>query len=78
MPSTGQGCLEAVHEVVVAYVSKREEVSATEEELIEFAKEQIAAHKVPEKVFFLPSLPMSAVGKVQRRALKEHYRSAHA
>ena len=65
-------------EVVVAYVAQREEVSATEGELIEFAKEQIAAHKVPEKVFFLPSLPKSAVGKVERRALKEHYRSAHA
>ena len=65
-------------EVVVAYVAKREEVSATEGELIEFAKEQIAAHKVPGKVFFLPTLPKSAVGKVQRRALKEHYRSAHA
>jgi long-chain acyl-CoA synthetase len=65
-------------EVVVAYVARQEGVSATEAELIEFAKEQIAAHKVPEKVFFLPSLPKSAVGKVQRRALKEHYRSAHA
>ncbi len=65
-------------EVVVAYVARKESVSATEAELIEFAKEQIATHKVPEKVFFLPSLPKSAVGKVQRRALKEHYRSAHA
>ena len=65
-------------EAVVAYVARKEGVSATEAELIEFAKEQIAAHKVPEKVFFLPSLPKSAVGKVQRRALKEHYRSAHA
>ena len=65
-------------EVVVAYVARKEGLSATEAELIEFAKEQIATHKVPEKVFFLPSLPKSAVGKVQRRALKEHYRSAHA
>ncbi len=65
-------------EVVVAYVARREGASATEAKLIEFAKEQIAAHKVPEKVFFLPSLPKSAVGKVQRRALKEHYSSAHA
>lgn len=65
-------------EVVVAYVARQEGVSATGAELIEFAKEQIAAHKVPEKVFFLPSLPKSAVGKVQRRALKEHYSSAHA
>ena len=63
-------------EVVVAYVARREGVSATEGELIEFAKKQIATHKVPEKVFFLPSLPKGAVGKVQRRALKEHYRSA--
>jgi len=65
-------------EVVVAYVARQEGVSATEAELIEFVKKQIAVHKVPEKVFFLPSLPKSAVGKVQRRALKEHYRSAHA
>jgi long-chain acyl-CoA synthetase len=65
-------------EVVVAYVARKEGVSATEAELIEFAKEQAAAHKVPEKVVFLPSLPKNAVGKVQRRALKEHYRSAHA
>ena len=65
-------------EVVVAYVARQEGVSATEAELIEFVKKQIAVHKVPEKVVFLPSLPKSAVGKVQRRALKEHYSSAHA
>ncbi len=65
-------------EVVVAYVARNEGESATEAELIEFAKEQIATHKVPEKVFFLPSLPKNPVGKVQRRALKEHYRNAHA
>ena len=65
-------------EVVVAYVARKERVSATEAELIEFVKKQTAAHKVPEKVVFLPSLPKSAVGKVQRRALKEHYSSAHA
>jgi len=49
-------------------VARQQGVSATGAELIEFTKEQIAAHKVPEKVFFLPSLPKSAVGKVQRRA----------
>ncbi len=65
-------------EVVVAYVARKEGVSATEAVLIEFAKEQIATHKAPEKVVFLPSLPKNPVGKVQRRALKEHYRGAHA
>jgi len=40
-------------------VARQEGVSATEAELIEFAKKQIAAHKVPEKVVFLPSLPKS-------------------
>ena len=65
-------------EVVVAYVARKEGVSATEAELIEFAKKQIAAHKVPEKVVFLPSLPKNPVGKIQRRALKEHYSSAYA
>ena len=65
-------------EVVVAYVARQEGVSATEAELIEFARKQIAAHKVPAKVVFLPSLPKNPVGKIQRRALKEHYRNAHA
>ena len=46
--------------------------------MIESTKEKIADYKVPEKVFFLPSLSKSAVVKVQRRVLKEHYRSAHA
>ncbi len=62
-------------EVVVAYVARKEGVSATEAELIAFAKEQIAAHKVPEQIYFLPSLPKNLIGKVQRRALKEHYRN---
>ncbi len=65
-------------EVVVAYVARKEGVSATEAEVIEFAKQRIAAHKVPAKVVFLPSLPKNPVGKVQRRALKEHDRNAHA
>lgn len=58
-------------EAVTAFVSLRGGLSATETELIEFVRERIAAYKVPQRVIFLPSLPKSAVGKIQRRLLKE-------
>jgi long-chain acyl-CoA synthetase len=58
-------------EAVVAFVSLRGRLSATETELIEFVRERIAAYKVPQRVIFLPSLPKTAVGKIQRRLLKE-------
>src|SRR5688500_10557206 len=41
--------------------------------LIAFAREHLAAYKAPKSVRFVPSIPLSAVGKPLRRALREPF-----
>ncbi|MFX1260138.1 MAG: class I adenylate-forming enzyme family protein, partial [Promethearchaeota archaeon] len=43
----------------------------SEHEIIEWAKERLAAYKYPRKVQFIKSLPRTAVGKIFRRKLRE-------
>ena len=45
--------------------------TATEEEIIEFCKQNLAAYKVPRWVEFRSELPKTAVGKILRRVLVE-------
>ena len=59
------------NEYVKAYIVLKEGETATEDEFIAFAKENMAGYKRPREVVFVDSLPMSAVGKVLRRELKE-------
>ncbi|HHB91409.1 MAG TPA: long-chain fatty acid--CoA ligase [Anaerolineae bacterium] len=56
-------------EEVKAYVVLKEGETATEEEIIEFAKQGLAAYKYPRLVEFRTSLPMTATGKILKRAL---------
>lgn len=58
-------------EAVTAFVTLRSGKSATETELIEHVRGQIAAHKAPKSVRFVDAIPKSAVGKILRRALRE-------
>src|SRR5207253_425500 len=44
---------------------------ATEDEIVAFCKERLAAFKVPKAVEFTTDLPKSLVGKVLRRELRE-------
>lgn len=57
-------------EAVQAAVELREGASADAEEIIAFAKRQVGSVQAPKQVHFLESLPRSAVGKVQRRAVR--------
>ncbi|GAA0910834.1 long-chain fatty acid--CoA ligase [Pseudonocardia zijingensis] len=57
-------------ETVKAFVSLRPGTSATEEELIAFAKDRMAAYKYPRQVEFLDDIPKTASGKLLRRELK--------
>jgi acyl-coenzyme A synthetase/AMP-(fatty) acid ligase len=41
-----------------------------ENELIEFARKNLAAYKRPRWVAFVPELPRTATGKVQRHKLR--------
>ena len=60
-------------EVVKAFVVPKENCDGrvTEKEIIKFCKERLAAYKVPRVLEFRNALPVSAAGKVLRRALRE-------
>ncbi len=58
-------------ETVKAYVVLRPGESATEEEILGFCREKLAAYKAPKIVEFRPELPKSAVGKILRKILRE-------
>ena len=56
-------------EEIKAVVIREEGATVTEEELVEWAKEQMAAYKYPRVVEFVPQLPMTATGKILKREL---------
>lgn len=56
-------------EEVRAVVALKEGESATEEDIIAFAKERVAAYKYPRSVIFIDDLPKTATGKILKREL---------
>ncbi|WP_404320696.1 class I adenylate-forming enzyme family protein [Arthrobacter luteolus] len=58
-------------ESVVAYVSLKSGHMATEEELIAFTKERLAAYKYPRSVYVIDDLPKTQTGKIRRRELRK-------
>ncbi len=65
VPVPGKG------ERVKAYIVLKEGETATEEEIIEFCRENMAPYKVPKFVEFRDELPKTIVGKILRRVLVE-------
>ncbi|MEW6635809.1 MAG: long-chain fatty acid--CoA ligase, partial [Actinomycetota bacterium] len=61
-------------ESVKAFVVKREGSALTEEGLIAYCRENLAAYKVPKVIEFRDELPKSAVGKLLRRVLADEGR----
>lgn len=57
-------------ETVKAFVVIRPGETATEEEIISYCKENLAAYKIPKIVEFRDELPKTAVGKVLRKELR--------
>jgi long-chain acyl-CoA synthetase len=57
-------------EVVVAYVSLAEQTAATEEDLIAFARDRLAAYKAPRSIHIIDDLPKTQTGKIQRQAFR--------
>jgi fatty-acyl-CoA synthase len=60
---------EAVH----AEVQLKQGQTATEEELIVHVKAHLGSYKAPKSISFIEQLPMSAVGKVLRRHVRDKY-----
>jgi long-chain acyl-CoA synthetase len=56
-------------EEVKAFVIRNEGASITEDVLVAWGKEQMAAYKYPRIVAFVDSLPMTATGKILKREL---------
>jgi long-chain acyl-CoA synthetase len=48
-----------------------EKSDATRNSILEFVKEREAAYKVPKKIEFMDQLPLSAVGKILKRELRD-------
>ena len=66
-------------EQVAAVVQPRDPAAADQAlaaALIDYCREQIGGPKCPRRIFFTDALPRSEAGKLLRRVLKEHYRSA--
>lgn len=60
-------------ETIKAFINLKSEYvgKITEQEIIDWSKEQLAAYKYPRLVEFVGSFPKSAVGKILRRKLRE-------
>jgi malonyl-CoA/methylmalonyl-CoA synthetase len=59
-------------EVVVAGVVRTPDSDVTTEALQGFAREQLAAYKLPRRIAFLDALPRNAMGKLQRSRVAGH------
>jgi long-chain acyl-CoA synthetase len=61
---------ERLGEEVVAFVSLQPGSQATPAEIIEFARGRLAAHKYPREVTIVDAVPLTSVGKLDRKALR--------
>jgi acyl-CoA synthetase (AMP-forming)/AMP-acid ligase II len=64
-------------EAVKAVVSLKPDAEATEQELIGWCREQLAAFKCPKSVDVLEALPRNPTGKILKRDLRKPYWEGH-
>jgi long-chain acyl-CoA synthetase len=57
-------------EEVVAFVALREGAETAELELAQWAKERLGGYKYPREIRIVPQVPLTPVGKVDRKALR--------
>lgn len=60
-------------EEVKACVVLKPDCECTEQDVIGYAREKVAAFKAPKSVDFIPELPRNPTGKILRRTLREPY-----
>jgi long-chain acyl-CoA synthetase len=61
-------------EEVVAFVSLHSADAVSAEDLVEWARERIGGYKYPREVHFVEAMPLTAVGKLDRKALRAQVR----
>jgi long-chain acyl-CoA synthetase len=57
-------------EEIVAFVSLRPGAALSPEELVEWARGRIGGYKYPREVHVVDAVPLTSVGKVDRKALR--------
>ncbi|MFX1254843.1 MAG: long-chain fatty acid--CoA ligase [Promethearchaeota archaeon] len=62
-------------EAVKAFIVLKEDETATKEDIIKFCEGKLTKYKIPREVEFREELPLTDVGKVLRRVLKEEERA---
>ncbi len=60
-------------ESIMAVIACREGFTLTEQEVIDYCKENIASYKKPKAVAFLAELPKNPSGKILKRVLRDQY-----
>jgi long-chain acyl-CoA synthetase len=68
---------ERLGEEIVAFVSLRPGTQATAAEITEFARGRLAAHKYPREVTIVDSVPLTSVGKLDRKTLRRRAADQH-
>lgn len=58
-------------EEVMAFIILKEGMESTEEEMKQFVLDNMARHKVPKYIAFVPEFPMTASGKIQKFKLRD-------
>lgn len=62
-------------EVGLACVVLKAGAEVTAEQLLDYLKDNLARYKVPQRVEFMPALPISGAGKILKRELREQFAS---
>ena len=57
--------------IIAAFVVPREGTSINEDTVMAFVRERLAAYKCPKQIWFVPALPRTANGKLNRKALEK-------
>jgi long-chain acyl-CoA synthetase len=63
-------------EEVVAFVALSSPGAASAAELVDWARERIGGYKYPREIHIVDAMPLTAVGKLDRKALRAQVRSA--
>jgi long-chain acyl-CoA synthetase len=60
-------------EAIIAAVQLKTSTTVSEEDLIKFCKSHIASYKKPQRIVFPEAMPQTAVGKIDKKALRKNY-----
>ncbi|MFI3263096.1 MAG: AMP-binding protein [Rikenellaceae bacterium] len=58
-------------EQVAAFVTVKEGMELTQEQIVLFCKDKISHYKIPKYIFFIDEFPMTASGKIQKYKLRD-------